>query len=168
MRFRPLLGALAALVTSALVVLPGAAPAVGSGQARCEPRFESAPCPDLPAPLRIPTARCGFLVVPENRSRPEGRTIRLAVMIVPAVSTQPAPDPIVHLTGGPGGKAIEGRRLAAEALPNSRIASIPGVGHFVAPESRCAQAVIASFLLRPDAPDSSCVATLRPPAFVTP
>jgi pimeloyl-ACP methyl ester carboxylesterase len=57
---------------------------------------------------------------------------------------------------------------AAETLPNSRIASIPGVGHFVAPESRCAQSVIASFLLRPDAPDTNCVATLRPPPFVTP
>ena len=52
---------------------------------------------------------------------------------------------------------------AAETLPNSRIASIPGVGHFVAPESPCAQSVIASFLLRPDAPDTNCVATLRAP-----
>jgi pimeloyl-ACP methyl ester carboxylesterase len=55
---------------------------------------------------------------------------------------------------------------AAETLPNSRIASIPGVGHFVAPESPCAPSVIASFLLRPDAADTNCVATLRPPAFV--
>jgi pimeloyl-ACP methyl ester carboxylesterase len=55
---------------------------------------------------------------------------------------------------------------AAETLPNSRIASIPGVGHFVAPESPCAKSVIASFLLRPDAADTNCVATLRPPAFV--
>jgi pimeloyl-ACP methyl ester carboxylesterase len=55
---------------------------------------------------------------------------------------------------------------AAETLPNSRIASIPGVGHFVAPESPCAQSIIASFLLRPEAPDTNCVATLRPPPFV--
>jgi pimeloyl-ACP methyl ester carboxylesterase len=57
---------------------------------------------------------------------------------------------------------------AAETLPNSRIASIPGVGHFVAIGSPCAQSVIASFLQRPDAPDTNCVATLRPPTFVTP
>jgi pimeloyl-ACP methyl ester carboxylesterase len=47
------------------------------------PRFESALCPTqfhLPA---LEHARCGFLVVLENRSRPEGRTIRLAVAIVP-------------------------------------------------------------------------------------
>jgi pimeloyl-ACP methyl ester carboxylesterase len=57
---------------------------------------------------------------------------------------------------------------AAETLPNSRIARIPGVGHFVTLESPCAQSIIASLLLRPDAPDTNCVATLRPPPFVTP
>jgi pimeloyl-ACP methyl ester carboxylesterase len=57
---------------------------------------------------------------------------------------------------------------AAETLPNSRIASVPGVGHFVAPESSCAQSIIASFLLQPDAPDMNCVASLRPPIFATP
>jgi pimeloyl-ACP methyl ester carboxylesterase len=56
---------------------------------------------------------------------------------------------------------------AAETLHNARIASIPGVGHFVAPESPCAQSIIASFLLRPDAPDTNSVATLRPPTFTT-
>jgi pimeloyl-ACP methyl ester carboxylesterase len=105
MRVQPLLAALAAVAAFALVVVPGDAPAAGPAQARYEPRFESAPCPTLPVPFPQ-DARCGFLVVPENRSRPEGRTIRLAVAIVPAVSPLPAPDPIVHLTGGPGGIAI--------------------------------------------------------------
>jgi hypothetical protein len=115
MRVRPLLAALTVLATSAVVVLPGVAPAAGPAQASYEPRFEPAPCPDLPEPLALPTARCGFLVVPENRSQPEGRRIRLAVAIVPAVSPQPAPDPIVHLTGGPGGIAIFEGRLLIEA-----------------------------------------------------
>jgi pimeloyl-ACP methyl ester carboxylesterase len=100
MRVRRLLTALIVVAASALVVSPAAA-----AQAGYEPRFESAPCPAVPVPFPN-NARCGFLVVPENRSRPEGRTIRLAVAIVPAVSPQPAPDPIVHLTGGPGGIAI--------------------------------------------------------------
>ena len=117
MHLRSLLAALAALVASAL--LPAAA--AGQAQPGYEPRFESAPCPDLPEPLALPTARCGFLVVPENRSRPQGRTIRLAVAIVPAVSPQPAPDPIVHLTGGPGGIAIlEGRRLVDAGFNQNR------------------------------------------------
>jgi pimeloyl-ACP methyl ester carboxylesterase len=102
---RRLLTALTLVAASALVVSPAAA-----AQASYEPRFESAPCPTTPRlPVPVPAlqnARCGFLVVPENRGRPEGRTIRLAVAIIPAIAQQPAPDPLVHLTGGPGGVAI--------------------------------------------------------------
>jgi hypothetical protein len=54
----------------------------------------------------LKAARCGDLVVPENRARPTGRTIRLAVAIVPPVSATPASDPVVYLAGGPGGSAI--------------------------------------------------------------
>jgi len=59
-------------------------------------------------------------------------------------------------------------RTAAETLPNATLIQMPGVGHFVTPESACAQAVMASFLQRPDAPDTSCIAGLKPPTFVTP
>jgi pimeloyl-ACP methyl ester carboxylesterase len=41
-------------------------------------------------------------VVPENPAKPNGRTIRLAVAIIPAAATTPAPDPIVYVAGGPG------------------------------------------------------------------
>jgi pimeloyl-ACP methyl ester carboxylesterase len=120
MRVWSLLAALAALVASAVVVSPAAAGG-GAAQAGYEPRFESAPCPtqfSLPA---LERARCGFLVVPENRSRPEGRTIRLAVAIVPAVAQPPAPDPLVHLTGGPGGVAIlEAQRLVDAGFNRDR------------------------------------------------
>jgi pimeloyl-ACP methyl ester carboxylesterase len=49
---------------------------------------------------------CGYLTVPENRARPDGPTIRIAVARIPAASPSPRPDPIVWLTGGPGGTAI--------------------------------------------------------------
>jgi hypothetical protein len=49
MRVQSLLAAIAALVASAVVVLPGVAR--GSAQAGYEPRFEPAPCPDLPEPV---------------------------------------------------------------------------------------------------------------------
>jgi pimeloyl-ACP methyl ester carboxylesterase len=116
-----LLAALAVAAAFALVVFPGVAPAAGPAPARYEPRFESAPCPtQLPLPA-LQNARCGFLVVPENRSRPEGRTIRLAVAIVPAIAQQPAPDPLVHLTGGPGGIAIfEAQRLVDAGFNRDR------------------------------------------------
>ena len=66
------------------------------------PRFEPAPCPKLPGAEELAKASCGYLVVPENRSRPEGRTIRLLVAKYPARSAEKRPDPIVYLAGGPG------------------------------------------------------------------
>src|SRR5215510_7842455 len=70
-------------------------------------RFESGPCPNTPEPIpALQTARCGSLVVPESRSKSNGRTIRLAVAIIPAVSESPQPDPVVFMTGGPGATGI--------------------------------------------------------------
>ena len=37
------------------------------------PRFEPATCPKLPGADELAKASCGYLVVPENRSRPDGR-----------------------------------------------------------------------------------------------
>jgi len=54
----------------------------------------------------LTNARCGYLVVPEDRSQPSGRTIQLFVAIIPAQSGKSAPDPIVYLGTGPGGIAI--------------------------------------------------------------
>ncbi|MCA9929909.1 MAG: alpha/beta fold hydrolase, partial [Anaerolineales bacterium] len=45
--------------------------------------------------------QCGYLIVPEDRANP-GRTIRLHVAIVSSKSSDPAPDPVVYLNGGPG------------------------------------------------------------------
>jgi len=67
--------------------------------------FESAPCLfEVPAGQ---TVECGYLTVPEDRSQPDGPTIRLYVAIFKSQSANPAPDPIVYLAGGPGSKAIE-------------------------------------------------------------
>ncbi|AJF63730.1 alpha/beta fold hydrolase [Streptomyces vietnamensis] len=65
-----------------------------------------APCPQTPEPV---PGRCGFLEVPENRTHHHGgsRTIRLAVAIIPAASTQPADEPVVFMEGGPGGDAFD-------------------------------------------------------------
>ena len=66
------------------------------------PSFEPAPCPKLPGAEELSKASCGYQLVPENRSRPEGRTIRLMVAKYPAHSAEKRPDPIVYLAGGPG------------------------------------------------------------------
>src|SRR6185312_3096025 len=66
------------------------------------PRFEQAPCPKLQGAETLAKASCGYLVVPENRSRPNGRNIRLMVAKYPARSAEKRPDPVVYLAGGPG------------------------------------------------------------------
>jgi pimeloyl-ACP methyl ester carboxylesterase len=85
------------------------------------PRFEPTSCPTTPIPVpALESARCGFLVVPENRRERDGRTIRLMVAIVPAASSHPAREPIVHLTGGPGGIALfEAQQLVGAGLNRS-------------------------------------------------
>ncbi|MEU6878207.1 alpha/beta fold hydrolase [Streptomyces sp. NPDC046712] len=58
---------------------------------------------------------------------------------------------------------------AGRTLPCSTAVQIPGIGHFVVPQSPCAQSVLASFLARPTAPDTGCVAGLAPKPFtITP
>jgi pimeloyl-ACP methyl ester carboxylesterase len=66
-------------------------------------------------------ARCGYLVVPENRSIATGPRIRMAVAIIPSVSQPPAADPIVHLAGGPGVDALaQAPTLVAAGLNHNR------------------------------------------------
>ena len=69
------------------------------------PRFEPAACPKLAGAEVLDKASCGYLVVPENRSQASGRTIRLLVAKYPARSAEKRTDPVVYLTGGPGGIA---------------------------------------------------------------
>ncbi len=47
-------------------------------------------------------AYCGSLTVPEDRSVQDGRTLSLKVVVLPALSRTPAPDPLFFLAGGPG------------------------------------------------------------------
>lgn len=84
---------------------PGAASSTAPAQAA---GFEESTCPtpNLPG---VPTydfpstMSCGYLTVPENRSRPDGRAIRIFVAKAPATSATPAADPLLVLVGGPGG-----------------------------------------------------------------
>jgi pimeloyl-ACP methyl ester carboxylesterase len=49
---------------------------------------------------------CGEIKVYEDRAAAEGRQIALNVMVIPAMISNPAPDPIVFLAGGPGQSAV--------------------------------------------------------------
>jgi pimeloyl-ACP methyl ester carboxylesterase len=69
----------------------------------------STPAPTLklePCDVQTVAARCGTLRVPENRARPNGRTIGLHVVVVPA-RHKAAPDAFTYLAGGPGAAATE-------------------------------------------------------------
>jgi pimeloyl-ACP methyl ester carboxylesterase len=54
---------------------------------------------------RVVEARCGTLAVPEDRSRPSGRKIRVFVGVVRALRPKPRRAPLFWLSGGPGGAA---------------------------------------------------------------
>jgi pimeloyl-ACP methyl ester carboxylesterase len=63
--------------------------------------------------------------------------------------------------------SLAGAKEAAAKLSDATIISIPGVGHAVSPQSPCAQAVVASFLANPAAPDTSCVGALKAPSLTS-
>ncbi len=70
--------------------------------------FQPVPCPQpnivgFPELDFPPGVQCGYLSVLENRAKPDGRRIRIFVMRAPAVSKTRRTDPIVYLSGGPGG-----------------------------------------------------------------
>jgi poly(3-hydroxybutyrate) depolymerase/pimeloyl-ACP methyl ester carboxylesterase len=70
-----------------------------------KPLFEPGACEfQVPASYKV---ECGHLVVPENRDLPEGSQVRLPVAIFKSKSPNPAPDPVIHLVGGPGGNLLD-------------------------------------------------------------
>src|SRR5690606_33637954 len=60
-------------------------------QAGYQRRFEPVGCPfdtgDEPV-------ECGYLLVPENRAKPDGAQVRLAVSIIRSSAADPRPDPL--------------------------------------------------------------------------
>src|SRR5262245_20711891 len=63
---------------------------------RDEARYEPAPCDvKLPDGQPAETVECGHLIVPEDRSRNDGRTVTLAVAVLKATGDTPASDPLV-------------------------------------------------------------------------
>jgi pimeloyl-ACP methyl ester carboxylesterase len=104
-----LVSAIGSAVGAATAAQPVTSAAFGLSESfgETQARFEEAPCPKTPHPIpALKTARCGYLVVPEDRKHPNGRTIKNAVAILPAQSKHPKPDPVVFMTGGPGAAAI--------------------------------------------------------------
>jgi pimeloyl-ACP methyl ester carboxylesterase len=103
----------AALVSLALVGCTSsksAGPSAASSSAptttrpQYTPVFTKGPCSDeVPTDPRV---ECGTLTVPEDRSKPEGRKVVLPVATVHTADPNPAPDPVLYLSGGPGEAAL--------------------------------------------------------------
>ena len=51
-------------------------------------------------------AKCGTLIVPEDRLTGKGRTIAVRFVVIPAIGPGRAPDPVVYFAGGPGGSTV--------------------------------------------------------------
>ena len=91
---------LAALVAAAAGIGVGIYRAFFAGQAQRA-------WPPKPCVVQRIDARCGTFVVPENRAKPNGRTIGLHVVVLPAFSKPARKDAVAYLEGGPGGAATE-------------------------------------------------------------
>lgn len=67
--------------------------------AETTPRFEKTEC-WFPVP-KDQKVNCGYFTVLEDRAKPDGRTVRLPIVVIKASGKAQA-DPVVFLTGGPG------------------------------------------------------------------
>jgi pimeloyl-ACP methyl ester carboxylesterase len=98
------------LIRSALVVvviaLSAASPASAAKPGGGAPAFTPTDCPPDLAPAGV-AVDCGYVVVPENRSKANSRTIRVAAAIVHATAALPKADPILFLNGGPAVPTIQ-------------------------------------------------------------
>src|SRR5690554_264732 len=63
---------------------------------------------------------CGLYTVPENYDEPQGRTLDLHVVRLPAVSSGRTNDPVFFLAGGPGQAATELTSVVAQLFRDVR------------------------------------------------
>ncbi|MEE2930757.1 MAG: alpha/beta hydrolase [Pseudomonadota bacterium] len=80
-----------------------------------EPEFTPYVCPyHAQAPEYDPEEfRCGYVLVPEDRTNPESRLIKLSVLKIASTTDNPEQRAVIRLTGGPGGTSLSAGRIAA-------------------------------------------------------
>jgi pimeloyl-ACP methyl ester carboxylesterase len=81
--------------------------AVGIDRAFLSVGAAQLPWPPEPCVVQALDARCGTFVVPENRAEPNGGTIGLHVVVLPALAKPVRNDAVTYLAGGPGSAATE-------------------------------------------------------------
>ncbi|MEM9179416.1 MAG: alpha/beta hydrolase [Pseudomonadota bacterium] len=79
------------------------------------PEFTPHVCPfHTAAPKYDPEEfRCGYVLVPEDRTNPDSRLIKLSVLKIASTTENPDKRAVVRLTGGPGGPSLGPFRISA-------------------------------------------------------
>jgi pimeloyl-ACP methyl ester carboxylesterase len=73
------------------------------------PKIESCACA-FKADSSLKTS-CAYLIVPENRSNPNGKTIKLPFIYVESNNPNKHKDPVLYTAGGPGASSLGGVRF---------------------------------------------------------
>lgn len=105
------------LLASAVVAIGGCSVNhMVSSRAKFGVAWKSIDCKTFDVPASIAAkSDCGYVTVPEQHDKPEGRTIQLAVVRTRSTSNAPAADPLFVEQGGPGDSTIGD--IADGALP---------------------------------------------------
>ncbi len=99
-------------ITDVVTVTVPAQPAPAIVAVDYQPAFEAVPCP---TEAQVDgTVTCGYLTVPENRTRADSRSIRLFVVTMVSLD-EAAPDPLLVLAGAPGESPLQVQRWFATA-----------------------------------------------------
>ncbi|NQY40373.1 MAG: alpha/beta fold hydrolase [Henriciella sp.] len=87
-----------------------------------EPEFTPYVCPfHAQAPDYDPEEfRCGYVLVPEDRTKPDSRLIKLSVLKIQSTSENPERRAVMRLTGGPGGPSLGAGRIYAYQGANTK------------------------------------------------
>lgn len=106
----------ASLITVALTESQPSSPAVSVTDTAVgyTPKYESISCPAGSGGVGV---TCGDLIVPQDRSQPRGRQVRLLVARAPAEISHPSTDPVLYL-GGVDGVVGTGTTLAGRLYSN--------------------------------------------------
>ncbi|MGN6395201.1 MAG: alpha/beta fold hydrolase [Mucilaginibacter sp.] len=97
------------IISSVLCLLLFAAGSLRAQQkAEYTPKIE--PCDCLFKNDSLKT-RCAYLVVPEKRNKPNGKTIKLPFIYVESSNPNKHKDPVLYTAGGPGASSLRGVRF---------------------------------------------------------
>lgn len=85
------------------------APAHAQAQAHAQTPGQPRPIEPSACPIKIDSSfktRCGYLIVPENRQKPNSPKIKLPFIIAYSKNPGKHKDPLLYTTGGPGGSSL--------------------------------------------------------------